>query len=310
MLKYIRYHLLIFFAFSACSWGFYAHKIINKHAVFLLPPELSTFFLFHIHQIEKRSVYADKRRYIDPKEACKHYIDLDLYGDDPFIMLPKSWYDAKDKYSEDTLLNRGILPWVIYWEYINLVEAMDSGTIQDVIRHASDLGHYVADACVPLHTTSNYDGQHTKQDGIHSLWETKIPESIEKEEFFIAKSQYLDQPLEFSWNLIQESFFLVDSTLRLEKELTDSYREDGKYIAVSNNGIIQRQYTQNFIKDYNSILDRMVDRRMNRSIFAIASFWYTAWIESGQPDLMKLPSAVQINLDSIKTKIIPQRIHE
>ena len=54
----------------------------------------------------------------------------------------------------------------------------------------------------------------------------------------------------------------------------------------------------------------MVDRRMNRSIFAIASFWYTAWIQSGQPDLMKLPSAGQINLDSIKTKIIPQRMHE
>ena len=54
----------------------------------------------------------------------------------------------------------------------------------------------------------------------------------------------------------------------------------------------------------------MLDRRMNSFIFAIASFWYTAWIESGQPDLMKLPSAGQINLDSIKTKIFPQRIHE
>ncbi len=32
----------------------------------------------------------------------------------------------------------------------------------------------------------------------------------------------------------------------------------------------------------------MVERRMRQSIFAVASFWYTAWINAGQPDLKKL----------------------
>ena len=32
----------------------------------------------------------------------------------------------------------------------------------------------------------------------------------------------------------------------------------------------------------------MVERRMRQSIFAIASFWYTAWINAGQPDLKGL----------------------
>jgi hypothetical protein len=32
----------------------------------------------------------------------------------------------------------------------------------------------------------------------------------------------------------------------------------------------------------------MVERRMRQSIFAVASFWYTAWVNAGQPSLTKL----------------------
>ena len=29
----------------------------------------------------------------------------------------------------------------------------------------------------------------------------------------------------------------------------------------------------------------MIERRMKQSIEAVASFWYTAWVDAGQPDL-------------------------
>jgi hypothetical protein len=32
-------------------------------------------------------------------------------------------------------------------------------------------------------------------------------------------------------------------------------------------------------------MNGMVERRLRASIQAIASFWYTAWIDAGQPDL-------------------------
>jgi len=32
----------------------------------------------------------------------------------------------------------------------------------------------------------------------------------------------------------------------------------------------------------------MIERRMRQSIHATASFWYTAWVNAGQPDLKKL----------------------
>jgi hypothetical protein len=36
------------------------------------------------------------------------------------------------------------------------------------------------------------------------------------------------------------------------------------------------------------MLNGMVERRMRQSVFSIASFWYTAWVNAGQPDLSGL----------------------
>ena len=49
-----------------------------------------------------------------------------------------------------------------------------------------------------------------------------------------------------------------------------------------------RQYSSSYSKAYNDKLKGMVERRMRQSIFAVASFWYTAWVNAGQPDLTKL----------------------
>ncbi len=32
----------------------------------------------------------------------------------------------------------------------------------------------------------------------------------------------------------------------------------------------------------------MIERRMRQSVFATASFWYTAWVNAGQPNLKEL----------------------
>ena len=310
MIKLIRLFVCSSLFLLLCSWGFYAHKSINKHAVYALPSEMNSFFIHHIYDLEHRSVNADKRRYIDSAEACKHYIDMDLYGVNPFDSLPISWFNAKEKYSVDTLINRGILPWVIYWEYHKLIAAMDTGSVKDVLKYAADLGHYVADVCVPLNTTYNYNGQHTNQDGIHALWESKIPELVNDYDYYIGKAVYLDRPLRFSWSLIRESFELVDTTLTLEKNLSQTYLEDNKYMPFTKNSEMTQQYSLEYILDYNDMLNGMVDKRMKRAVFATASFWYSAWVDAGQPDLMKLK-----NIDAIdklkKNQIIrPKRTHE
>ena len=311
MLRGIRYSIFIAVSLFFCSWGFHAHRTINRNAVYTLPSDLAPFFMSNIDALEARSVHADKRRYTDTTEACKHYIDLDLYGVSPFDSVPKHWFDAKNKFSEDTLKNRGILPWVINWEYRKLIWAMDSGTSDDVVRSAADLGHYVADACVPLHTTYNYNGQYTNQKGIHALWESRIPESFSHNyDYYVGKSVYLENPLEFTWKLIEESFVLVDSTLAIEQRVSGACTADDKYKSGSKNRKIVHEYTYEFISDYNLALDGMVEQRLQRAIIAIGSYWYSAWIDAGQPDLLKLYATQEVDNLNKKRDFSPKRIHE
>lgn len=92
------------------TWGFFAHKKINKQAVYLVPESMNSFFLKYIDKLEEKSVDADKRRYSDENEAPKHYIDIDHYSvDSPFVVMPRHKEIAIEKYSFDILVQYGIL---------------------------------------------------------------------------------------------------------------------------------------------------------------------------------------------------------
>ena len=123
------------------SWGFYAHKLANRYAVFTMPEELIGFFKKHIDYLTEHSVSADKRRYAVKEEAPRHYIDIDAYGTNPFEVMPRKWNDAVAKFTEDTLLAYGIVPWHIQTIYNRLVRAFSDKDVDYILRNASDLGH-------------------------------------------------------------------------------------------------------------------------------------------------------------------------
>jgi hypothetical protein len=77
------------------SWGFFAHKMINRLAVFTLPESVLLFYKTNIEYITEHAVDADMRRYSDPEEACRHYIDLDYY--EGFLRKINKRVDEKDK---------------------------------------------------------------------------------------------------------------------------------------------------------------------------------------------------------------------
>jgi hypothetical protein len=84
----------IFLSFISPPWGFYAHKVINRMAVFILPPEMMSFYKKHIDFLAEHAPDPDKRRYAVPGEAIKHYMDIDHWGEAPFTRLPRKWEDA------------------------------------------------------------------------------------------------------------------------------------------------------------------------------------------------------------------------
>src|SRR5690606_3261262 len=167
---------LLFPIESPRYWGFYAHSLINRQAVFSLPPEMISFYKPHIDFITEKAVNPDKRRYAVEGEAEKHFIDLDIYGDSALWVLPKYWPEAIEKFSEDSLRENGIGPWSAYLTMLSLTRAFEQKNTAAILRLSADLGHYLGDLNVPLHTTENYNGQLTGQEGIHGFWESRVPE--------------------------------------------------------------------------------------------------------------------------------------
>jgi hypothetical protein len=281
---------LVLAAMQAFSWGFYAHKLVNYYAVFLLPPEMVVLYKPNILFISAHAVDPDKRRYAVKEEGARHYIDLDTYGRYPYDGLPRKWPDAVKKYSEDTLKAHGILPWHIQVMLKRLTKAFGERDKAKILKLSAELGHYVADSHVPLHASSNHNGQLTNQRGIHGFWESRIPELLAESEwsFFAGKAVYVSRPLEYCWKKVLESGRQADTVLRYEKNLNDRFPADAKYAFENRNGAIVKQYSEAYTRAYNRVLAGMVERRLVESIHDIACMWYTAWVDAGQPDLRQL----------------------
>ena len=288
MIKKILITSFSFFLAQYCfCWGFYAHKKINYYAVFLLPPEMMILYKPQIDFLAEHSVDPDKRRYAVPEEGPRHYIDIDHYGKYPYDSLPRKWNDAVSKYSEDTLNAYGIVPWWLQTMLYRLTDAFKEKNQAKILKYSAEIGHYIADAHVPLHANTNHNGQFTDQKGIHGFWESRIPELLAEKEwdFFIGKAEYIKNPADFIWKRVLESAAASDTVLTYEKELTKNFPGDQKFSFEDRNGIIIRQYSSAFSKAYDTMLKGMIERRMRQSIYGVASFWYTAWVNAGQPDL-------------------------
>ena len=282
------------------SWGFYGHKRINRMAVFTLPPEMLTFYKQHIEFITNHAVDPDKRRYGVEGEAPRHYIDIDHYGEHAFDSVPKYWKQAIAKYSEDTLMAYGIVPWQIEKHYYKLLNAFKDENVDRILQYSTEIGHYIGDAHVPLHTTENYNGQLTGQRGIHGFWESRIPETkAEDYDYFVGRAEYIESPIKTAWKIVYASHLAVDSVLKFEALLNSNFPQDQKYAYENRGNVMQKVYSMAYTNKYDLMIKGQVERRMRESIIMVGSIWYTAWVNAGKPNLEKLGK--QEVSDSLKT---------
>jgi len=279
------------------NWGFAPHKELHAVAITALPPPIFSFFKSHQSELIRRATDADKRKHGVEDEAARHYIDLDHFTEG---INPCSWFEACENFAEDTLKERGVLPWNIELVYKNLVNEFSKDTINTgrVIRLCADLGHYIADAHVPLHTSSNYNGQFSGQTGIHALWETHVYETS-RSSWTPRKieASYIKDVRKWVWTIIQESHQDVNEVLSKEimvREMKDApedygYRTRGRTLTLVP--------TPAFCEAYSNEMEGMVERRFFSAAQAISSIWYTSWADAGAPELpLKLESHAKSEL--------------
>jgi hypothetical protein len=292
-------------ALAGPFWGFFAHKKINELAIYTLPVPLMGFYKENREFLISESVAPDKRRYMVPGEGPKHYLDIDALLNSKDDTIPINFKTAKRKFSMDSLNEHGILPWNIDSMARNLSSAFFHNNWNKALRISANLGHYIADAAVPLHTSSNYNGQFSNQYGIHGLWESQIPEYFFDEWILITgKAEYLPDIDSAIFYLVSNSNSSVDSVLALELEAGGKF-ETGKYTTIQRSSQIKKTYSKEFCREYQFLMDGMVEKRMRKAIKMIGDIWYSCWVNAGQP----IPTGPWKKIQSDSSQIEPSAVH-
>ena len=350
---------------ASATWGFYAHREINRLAVFTVPDEVARFYKANLNYVSTHAVDPDKRRYAAPLEGPRHYIDMERFGDGRVASLPRSFDRFHDAYTTlycvtsptdsvelgfgadpdeargqlrlgrdsftlrardyyrwyrsavlpryrreehrwaaelpaewpagaprcrhislvDTMMEHGVLPYHLLYMQRRLTRHFERGELDRALQVSAEMGHYIGDATVPLHTTVNYNGQLTGQRGIHAFWESRIPELFAEAEFdlLVGSAEYVDDKEAFYFDLIEQSHALVDSVLLIEADLRAKLPEDVQDCYEERLGRIVRVPCRDFARAYYERLDGMVEERFRTAIRAVGSAWYTAWVDAGQP---------------------------
>jgi hypothetical protein len=290
----------LFILVLCSSWGFLAHKTLQQVSIYQLPDGLASYFYANQDYVVQQSIRSDVRRKDDKLEDAKHYLDMDaeLFGANYKTDIPHDFNTAVKKYTLDSLRKEGLVPWEVTRVYGRLVHAFRKEMRDSVLFYAADLGHYVADAHVPLHTTKNHDGQLTGQKGMHVLWESLVPED-QLQTYNLSQvegAQYIAKPQDFIFQILLESHAMLPAMFTAEKEVRSALGEDGSFEMVEKYGRKQRYYTKAFIKAYGDKLGVSVQKRMLLASSRVASFWFSAWKDAGSPAWVNQDAAVSARL--------------
>lgn len=299
---------IICISFVTLSWGIFTHDRINNAAVMALPKPLQTFFYNHIDFITQESTVPDLRKYTlnDKAESPRHYIDIENFGS--IDSIPHQFVEAKKKYDEKFLTSNGILPWYIQDVMTKLTKAFKDKRKTEILFLAADLGHYIGDANMPLHTSANHNGQLTNQKGIHALFESAIPEMFGKNyNYHTEQAQYIANIEMATWAMLRDSHSLVEPLLLIDRKLREKYAYEKMYLLDGNGKISKNKFndvifSKEYTENLHEALNGMVEKQIKKSIITTSNFWYTAWVNAGKPNLDDLDLKEQTDRNAKRLK--------
>lgn len=297
--KNILFSFILLAAFiGLSSWGFLVHRTVNQLAVYNLPAPLQGFFHANMEYLVENAPRPDNRKRFDKTEDTKHYINVEQFGPNAMNEMPLDWATAVKKYTADTLKKYGWGPYNIMLQMDLLTAAFKSKNKDSILFYTADLGHYIGDLHVPLHTTNNYDGQLTGQKGLHGLWESYIPElSISQYDLYNKHpAVYLKNPAEALWKDIRKANALLPEIFAKETSLSAKFTPDTKYKTQMRYGKEAKVYSKEFAQAYATELGPTINGQLIASANMLTDFIYTAWVNAGKPNL-ETTRAVSQQLD-------------
>ena len=231
--------------------------------------------------------YQERLKFVREVYLRKYYDDEPSISCDSLkIFFPDVDCPSSIVYLADSLSEHGIVPYHLQAMHRRLTNAFREKNLEAILRISAEFGHYIGDACVPLHTTTNYNGQLTNQVGIHAFWESRIPELFAINEFdmIVGTATYIEDPVDYYWDLVLGSHQEVGRVLSLEKELSMTYPSDKQFCFEDRMNQNIRTQCTDYARAYHQSMDKMVEDRFRVAVKAVGDAWYTAWIDAGQPE--------------------------
>ena len=310
----------------AGAWGEYGHIWINEAAAMRLPKSMPLFFRGAVERFGYLGPEPDRWRNSAAEPNLKygqepdHFIDMERLPAD-FGELPvgrnlyvRKLYEARakalaagmDPKKADELLPEkvGFQPYitieimdrlrVAFREYRHAKAEKKStfGIEQNIIFYAGWMGHYVADASQPLHTTVNYDGWvqenphgYRTEKGFHSDFETRfVKESFKGPNDFVS---LLRAP-----KVVEKPFGAYQEFLKASNAMVPQVYELEKSGAFNGKGTTEGR--------------EFVRQRLAAGAQMLADLWYTTWMESAtdppDPYAPKKPEGVKPKAKKSSTK--------
>jgi len=229
---------------SVHSWSSETHQSITSTAIDRMPDNLSCFFSTYSDIIIEYSNKPDQWKYSDPYEQYRHWYHVNVnypYG-----------HDESD-YAD------GVLPWAVEDNFNTFVQYLMENDWDHAAQLAGVISHYIGDASMPLHATSNYS-----PGGNHTTYESTVDSHLD--EINMIMSGFVPHELDN----------IFDSTMQL---LNDSY----SYVSVLSPYLEQGTLWNDNIKS-------MTENRLRTSAQLLADIWYTAAVQAGIPNQPPSPT--------------------
>ncbi len=285
-------------SFILMSWGYNGHYKISQNSSLSFTPEMEQFMSWAVTLAEHASD-ADYRKDEDPNEGPRHYIDIDNYPE--FLTegrIPQTYDSVVALYGQSFVIDQGVLPWATQISYDSLVNCFIRFDWEKAVLFASDLGHYVADAHMPLHITRNYNGQYTGNYGIHSRYESGMINEYKDEIIYQGDEiSVISDVNGYIFDYLYANYKYVDSVL-----VADNYAQ-----AVAGNDYSDEYKAALWEKTRSFTIPLF-----SRASHALAELIYSAWVEAGKPDMNSGPGIFERNgkVDPIPLKIHPNPAKE
>ncbi|MGH9682389.1 MAG: hypothetical protein ACRD4S_02095 [Candidatus Acidiferrales bacterium] len=262
--------ILIFSLTALFGWGETAERLITNKAVDTLPNEMLPFFqanrqylVQHVTDAEDSAAKAAVDRHGD-------FIELDHYGPFPFILLPRVYTAAVSKYSRRSLEKYGVLPWQIGLYSKKLTDAFQARDWSDAKVDAAFLAHYVAAAHDPFNTTMDNDGHLAGQPGVNERFNAGLVDRYQL--FFFVKpneASYVHDPTDHAFEMALTAHSWIENIL-----LADRRAHEGL-----------TGYTDDYYDRFYAQAGAVLVRQLSDASTDVGSYWMTAWINAGRPQL-------------------------